>query len=326
MVKPLPRDKWNWLHDHPQLHELMERYPEVWEDAARELVTTLENGRAQKLNELAARAKSVAELWRNRIRKSRNNPAVIESALPILVRSSMLLLALEKCYLASATGKSSGRTRFNLVNGTILQKLLFSHNLTRKPASLRWFRFWWRLVGQKRLLMPLVQPKGIYCFYSRELIVELAGLIGTRPCLEIAAGDGTLSRFLAGAGIQITPTDDYSWKHAIGYPETVLRLDAAQALDRYRPQAVVCSWPPPTNHFERAVFSSKNVELYIVIGSRYPFASGNWETYAGQTRFDMSRDSRLSNYVLPPELENLVLLFRRKSSNAESGAQALENE
>jgi hypothetical protein len=316
MVKPSPRNDWNWLNGNPRLHELMERHPEVWEDAGRELVAALEDGRAQRLNELAARAISTAELWRNKIRKSRNNPTVIESALPILVRSRMSLLAIEKCYFAAATGKSSGRIRFNLLNGTIIQKLLFSHHLTRKPASLRWFRFWWRFIGQKRLLMPLVQPKGIYCFYSRELIVELAGLIGSRPCLEIAAGDGTLSRFLASAGIHVTPTDDYSWKHTIEYPKGVVRLDAKEALDRYQPQAVVCSWPPPANQFERAVFSSKSVELYIVIGSRYQFASGNWETYAGQTRFEMSRDSRLSNYVLPPELESLVLLFRRKSSNS----------
>jgi hypothetical protein len=279
-------------------------------------VTSLEDGRTQTINELATRAKSAADLWRDKIRKSRNNPAVIESALPILVRSRMLLLALDRCYLAATTGKSSGRIRFNLVNGIIIQKLLFSHNLLRKPVSLRWFRFWWRLVGQKQLLMPLVQPKGIYCFYSRELIVELAALIGSRPCIEIAAGDGTLSRIFADMGIQITPTDDYSWKHVIEYPEVVVRLDAKQALDRYQPKVVVCSWPPPANHFEHAVFASKTVDLYIVIGSRYPFASGNWETYAGQTRFEMSRDFRLSSYVLPPEVESLVLLFRRKPLNA----------
>ena len=48
--------------------------------------------------------------------------------------------------------------------------------------------------------MPLVQPQGIYCFFSGAFVRELAKLIGDRPALEIAAGDGTLSRFLAARG------------------------------------------------------------------------------------------------------------------------------
>ena len=58
--------------------------------------------------------------------------------------------------------------------------------------------------------MPLVQPKGIYCFYSKPLIQDLAALIGQRSCIEIAAGDGTLSRFLAAKGVDLTATDDHS--------------------------------------------------------------------------------------------------------------------
>jgi hypothetical protein len=314
MIRLAPKDALQWLSRNPRLHELMEHYPDVWEEAGRELVEALEDGRAQTLNELAARAKAATELWKAKIRKSRNNPKVIESAVPFLVRSRMSLLALDKCYLAAATGRTSGRIRFNLINGYIIQKLLFSRHLTRKPASLGWFRFWWRFTGQKRLLMPLVQPKGIYCFYSRKLIEELARLIGSRPCLEIAAGDGTLARFLAGEGVSITATDDYSWQHAIDYPETVRRLEAREALERYQPSVVVCSWPPPANRFERYVFSDRNVELYIVIGSRYHFASGNWEAYTNQSRFEASHDIRLSGYVLPPELESEVLLFRKKIS------------
>ena len=101
---------------------------------------------------------------------SRNNAKVVESAMPHLIRSRMAMLAMDQCYQAAALGKASGKVRFNLINGYIIQKLLFSRHLTRKPASLKWFRFWWRFVSQKRLLMPLVQPRGIYCFYSQELM------------------------------------------------------------------------------------------------------------------------------------------------------------
>jgi hypothetical protein len=291
----------------------MERYPEVWKKAGQELVSALEDGRAQTLNDLAAQARTSADLWKSKIQKSHQNPKVIETALPVLIKSRMSFLALEKCYLAAATGQSSGKIRFHLVNGLIIQKLLFSHHLTRKPVSLSWFRFWWRFVGQKRVLMPLVQPKGIYCFYSRKLIRELARLIDGRSCLEIAAGDGTLARFLAAEGVRITATDDHSWKHAIEYPEKVAQLDAKQALDTFEPQVVLCSWPPAANRFERQVFAAKNVELYIVIGSRYRFATGNWEAYTSQTRFEMTSDPGLSRYVLPPELESQVLIFRKKA-------------
>jgi len=313
MVKSSPKDELNWLNRHPRLHELMERYPVAWEDVGRELVNALEGGQAHKLNDLAARAASSAEIWESRIRKSRNNEKVIEAALAHLVKSRMSLLALDKCYLAAATGKTSGKIRFNLINGMIIQKLLFSHHLTRKPVSLGWFTFWWRFIGQKRLLMPLVQPKGIYCFYSRELIQKLARLMGDRFSLEIGAGDGTLSQFLALEGVHIKATDDYSWSHAIAYPDAVEKLDARQALDKYQPQVVICSWPPPANNFERHVFTTRSVELYIVIGSRYRFASGNWDAYTTQSRFAWSLDPRLSRYVIPPELDNAVLLFHKVS-------------
>ena len=308
-----PGDEWGWLKQNPPLGEMIERYPALWEKAGRELVSVLEDGRAAKVNEYASRAKADEEMCWNRIRRSRRNSKVIESTLPALIGSRMSLQALEKCYLAAATKQASGKVRFNLVNGTIIQKLLFSQGLTRKPVSLGRFHFWWRLIRQKRLLMPLVQPKGIYCFYSRELLGALAALIGDRSCLEIGAGDGTLSRFLSDEGVSIRATDNHSWTHAVAYPESVERLDAKKALSRYEPEAVICSWPPPSNSFERHAFSTRSVELYVVVGSRYSFASGNWEVYRQQQRFEWGEDKRLSGYVIPPELDSSVLVFRRKS-------------
>ncbi len=306
------KNELSWLRTQPPLHELMERYPEEWEEVGRELISVLGEGTAEKLNACVQRARWMAETGADRILKSRNNPKIIESFLPNLIKSRMWLLALEKCYLSSATGKTTGKVRFNLFNGYIIQKLLFSRHLTRKPVSLFWYRFWWPGITQKRILMPLVQPKGIYCFYSSRLIKELVGLIGDRSCLEIGAGDGTLSRLLNEAGLRATATDDYSWNHTISYPDTVERMEAQEALKKYQPQAAICSWPPPNNRFERQVFSTESVALYIVIGSRYKFASGNWEAYAAQKNFDWKIDPHLSSYVLPPELDSAVLIFSRR--------------
>jgi hypothetical protein len=76
---------------------------------------------------------------------------------------------------------------------------------------------------------------------------------------------------------------------------------------------VICSWPPPANGFEKHVFAARSTGLYIVIGSRYRFASGNWDAYASQNRFEWHNDQRLARYVIPPELDSAVLIFRRKS-------------
>lgn len=309
------KDLHRWIRQEATLSELMDQYPQLWRLVGPELVAAMETGRAETLRDYSEKAKAEQRNWELRIGKSRNNAKVVESAIPHLVRSRMALLALDRCYQSAALGRDSGKVRFNRWNGSIIQRLLFSEGLRRKPASLRSFAFWWRFVSQKRLLMPLVQPKGIYCFYSRELISELRTLIGERSCLELGAGDGTLSRFLAEAGVAVRATDDYSWTHTITYPKEVERLGARQALEKYEPQTVICSWPPPGNAFETRVFSSRSVELYIVVGSRFRFASGNWDAYESQSRFEWEIDSRLSSLVLPPELESAVLVFRRKTSS-----------
>jgi hypothetical protein len=103
----------------------MERYPAEWQVAGRELAAAMEGGRAQKLNEFSLKAKTELDLWKERIRRSKENSRVIESALPHLIRSRMALKALDQCYLAAATGKGSGKIRFNLVNGFIYTEAPF---------------------------------------------------------------------------------------------------------------------------------------------------------------------------------------------------------
>jgi hypothetical protein len=136
-------------------------------------------------------------------------------------------------------------------------------------------------------------------------------MIGARSCLEIAAGDGTLSRFLSETGVKITATDDYSWQHAVTYPETVIRKGAQEALGVYNPEVVICSWPPAGNSFEKQVFRTRGVQLYIVIGSRHHYAAGNWGEYKNQTMFTFSEEETLSRLVLPPELDGAVFVFKR---------------
>ncbi len=312
MAQRQASDEINWLNTNPCFEELIARYPAIWEETGREIIASASKGQSQHLNEAALKAKADAVAWKNRILKSRNNPRVVASAVRHIVKSRMIILTLDKGYLAAAAGRTTGKVRFSLLNGLIIQKLLFSRHFTRKAVSLRWFNFWWRFVTQKKLLMPMVQDQGIYCFYSKELLSELEKLAAGRACLEIAAGDGTLTRFLNECGVNTLATDDLSWGFAIEYPENVENIPAKQALAKYHPEVVICSWPPPANSFERQVFACKSVQLYIVIGSRYKFASGNWDSYAEQKHFEWEIDEKLSSLVIPPESGNAVLVFRRK--------------
>jgi hypothetical protein len=302
-----------WLKTNPSLDELCSRYPGEWTAVQQDISAIVERGVAEELKAYLERMSAHAALAKP---SSGNQQKNRDATLSQFIRSRMAHESVKKLCLATLaanTGATKGKLRFNLLNGYIAQKLLFSRELERKPVSLFWFRLFWPLVWQKKRLMPLVQPRGVYCFYSRALIEALAGMIASRSCLEIGAGDGTLTRFLKNQGVQLTATDNHGWQNAVKYPEWVIKLDAREALTTYAPEVVICSWPPSQNDFERYVFNTPSVQLYIVIGSHHQFAFGNWKDYKQQSTFDLEEDKKLGALVLPPELGAAVYVFRRKT-------------
>ena len=294
-----------WLQGEPALGELVRAFPEEWATVERDLADLA--GKVQEDPE-AVHA-YIARLRSNgvapRTRRER------QERLALQIRRHMAAAALRSAQLSAVSGVTAGRVRLNLVNGWIAQKLLFESGLRRKPVSIARFRMLWPLLWQRKLIMPLVGRKGIYCFYSGRLVRKLAGLADGRRVLEIGAGDGTLARFLEDAGVDITATDDFSWKQTVDYPENVRKRGARDALRDLRPDVVICSWPPPGNTFERQVFKTPSVDLYIVIGSRDEFAAGNWSDYRSQSEFTFEEVPELSRLVLPPELDPAVYVFRR---------------
>jgi hypothetical protein len=289
-----------WLERDPPLAEVRERFPDEWTRVQRELAQVVDADDVEAIKAYASRLAAPA-----RVRDERE-------AVRAIVRQRLAADALRQMGVAAATGVSSGKLRFGLVSGWLTQRLLFrGGGLERKPVSMRAFRVVWPLVRQKRFLMPLVEPRGIYCFYSRELVRELVDMIGDRSCVEIAAGDGTLARFLREAGADVVATDDYSWQKTRRAITDVVEQDARSALKERRPQVVICSWPPAGNPFEQSVFTTPSVELYVVIGSRSEFAAGNWTAYRAQDAFALTEDPKLSALVLPPESAPAVWVFRR---------------
>ena len=299
-----------FLKTKPSLDELCAKYPKEWATVQKDISAIVERGVAAELKVYLEQLSTPLAKTTFGIKHPDNSAALSQFIRSRMAHESVKNLCLST--LAADVGTTKGKLRFNLFNGFIAQKLLFSKGVERKPVSLFWFHLLWPLVWQKKRLMPLVQPRGIYCFYSQALIVALTKMIASRSCLEIGAGDGTLTRFLKEAGVQLTATDNHEWSQAVQYPEWVIKLDAREALTTYTPEVVICSWPPSQNDFERHLFNTPSVQLYIVIGSRHQFAFGNWKDYQLQSAFDIEEDKKLGALVLPPELGAAVYVFRRK--------------
>jgi hypothetical protein len=297
-----PSEQRAWLEGDPPLAEVRAAFPAEWAQVQRELAAVVGSDDVGAVQAYAARVAQPA-------------PARDERAgVSALARQRLAAAALRQMGVAAATGVTSGTLRFGLVSGWLTQRLLFAGGgLERKPVSMAAFRLVWPLVRQKSYLMPLVEPRGIYCFYSKPLVKALAERIGDRSCVEIAAGDGTLARFMRAAGTDVIATDDYSWRTTRkgAAQADVIEQDAQSALRERAPQVVVCSWPPAGNPFENWVFGTPSVETYIMIGSRSEQAAGNFADYRAQTAFTMERDDGLSKLVLPPEAEPAVYVFER---------------
>lgn len=306
-TKRTPKQTKAWLDTSPTLGELRAEYPAEWEIVERELMAVVDTGDSAQLTAYVrglARPAPVAG-------GARAATPGLDPRVAAIIRQRMAAEAVRGLSVSAATGVKSGTVRFGKVNGQIIQGLLFSDGLTRKPVPLKKAKRAWPLLKERSKLMPLVQPQGIYCFYSDRLVEELAALIGDRHAVEIAAGDGTLTRFLSDAGADVTATDDHSWKD-VAFPADVERLDARTALKQHRPQVVLCSWPPAANTFEAGVFQTPSVETYVVIGNRHIGGWGNHHAYAEQTAFERRDAADLAELVWPPELEPVVYVFERR--------------
>jgi hypothetical protein len=292
-----------------KISDLVKSYPDIWKSVNEELKELLAANKPELFNDYMIKIKKENDMWTDKIRK---NPSSIDTACNHLIKSKMAFMSLEKIFMLAATKSQTGNIKFNFMNGYILQKLLFYHDFVRKPASLFWFNFFWRFNSQKNFLMPLVNKKGIYCFYSSSLIGKLAKIIGKKRCIEIACGDGSLASMLMKKGVDIKASDDHSWNRQIEYPDIVENLDAKRSLEKYSPEVVLCSWSPPNNNFEKHIFTTKSVETYIFIGSSYEYGSGNWAVFKEQKDFDYRIDENLSKMVLPDDGGNIVMIFNRK--------------
>lgn len=302
-----PLQLMKWLEQNPSLEELQRRFPKDWEIVEEELAGAINDKDHGRLHALLKPLETFALP-----KPGRNARLNAQQAVELngrLIRQRMSAIAIERFLKTSLTTEKNLHVPF--LDRFLIRRLFFTRNDRRKLVSNQLFRLLWPFVRRRNILLPLAESHGIYCFYSRKLVKEIAVLIGDRRAVEIAAGDGALTRFLRQYGASVTASDDYSWSGKISYPVDVLNCDAHTVLRRENPEVVLCSWPPAKNRFEEHVFRMNSVQRYIVIGSEHRFAFGNWAVYRSQTLFRLRKDEVLGALLLPPEFGGAVYVFDR---------------
>jgi len=83
-------------------------------------------------------------------------------------------------------------------------------------------------------------------------IRPLAKYLKGYKVLEIMSGNGSLSKALQDEGVNIIPTDNYSWDQKSWFRDPwtkIKKLDAIEAIEKYGKSVdyIICSWPPYDN-------------------------------------------------------------------------------
>jgi hypothetical protein len=298
------------LRQRPVLAELRELFPSHWETVHAELrqLAAIENPAeiAGKLT-LAHRAWQQVEPDCRRLAASFNRHTADRCGLHLLRRIALdqYCRALQRELLGGGVAGLRDRLLFHLL---ILP-------LATRPRALpcRVHRLAWRLLRNPAAVSAMLLEAGCYLIPPAELVDELRRVIGMRRTLEIGAGRGILAGCLRHAGVDIAAVDDQSWEGTIPTGRDVLVMDGREALIRFDPQVVLCSWPPPGNSFEREILAHPTVEMYIAILSSHRYASGDHQAYARAVGFRLlkAQTGPMAEMLLPPEAHSVLYLFMR---------------
>jgi hypothetical protein len=294
--------------------QLNTMFPEETQRIGAEIKSVLGKNDPALANEFINKVKRVTEQWKVRAAKSGNNPKVVKMAFPHLLRGRLIFLALEEQLgVAVKKGNQMRGDKLNIYNKVIVNNLVKMNKIGTKPHKISRMNFYWRFVTQKRTALAGLGKSGRYCIYTSEFISLLADNLRGKKVLEIGAGNGLLAKLLADKGVDIIATDDFSWSDKISFGPNVEKLAASQALSKYSPEVVLCSWSPPGNDFEAQVFKTSSVRTYIAIGCTHDFASGNRKTYSAADRhFTCNTANGLAGRLFPAEINSEVLVFERR--------------
>ncbi len=294
------------------LQELSSVEPEIWSDVMCGLREVVEQKQFDRLAAMANCAQSqIAQVL------ATTDDASAKSSQDRLtfIRAKMTVLAIEQFIAAFFGSDSRPSFKDRLVMSRLLLPVLERGRLlTQKTFDRRWS---W--VSHGTCAASMIQKAGFWSIPTTELCLTIKNYTNDKDLLEVGAGRGLFVSGLSQCGVAVIGIDDHSWDQAATPINSALphlrRLVARDALRQMKPKAVLSVWPPPGNIFERDIFATDSVEIYLAIVSKHRFASGNWADYQSATsqtgRFKCVTSEPLNHLLRPIEAEQQLLVFRR---------------
>lgn len=150
--------------------------------------------------------------------------------------------------------------------------------------------------------------------FGNYLMEQVEKMGGTKEnpvvILEVGAGNGRLAHFLKEKidklvpdSIKIVACDNYvTWNNMKTSPLfPVENISHKEALQKYKPKIVICSWMPPQSDLTKDFRTVESVDQYILIGETDYGCCGNaWETW-GVTGYNVTDNEAVKDGVPPYE-------------------------
>jgi len=117
------------------------------------------------------------------------------------------------------------------------------------------FSFYDKMISRENIIQLSAFP-----LISKDWLKILAEYIGNEKCLEIMAGSGMLSYGLREFGVDIIPTDNYSWKQANPWMD-IEKMDCIDAIKKYGKERkyIIMSWPEMNDNAYKALITMRKV-------------------------------------------------------------------
>ena len=190
------------------------------------------------------------------------------------------------------------------------QELVYSHfrkfNAYKStPEQLKWQNF--MRLGEGKNIFEIWTKEYINAFgnYLAQRVEELGGT-KENPIiiLEVGAGDGRLTHFLQQKmnekvpdKVRLIASDSGSWEISPSFP--VENINHKEALEKYNPKIIICSWMPNHVDLTKEFRATKSVNEYILIGMADNNMSGDaWQTWGATWANFLESEERIKDEPL----------------------------
>jgi hypothetical protein len=291
------------------LSQLVEKKPDLWQGVVGKISQLVAEKKMDLLAALAAESASTARRWSL---SENTEMAKTQHAETEWTKARMTLLAIEQFGQAfTGTHKvASKRDQFVLF---FLEMFAWNRGvlLTQKTIDHAW-----SILRDPKASASRIHDLGYWSIPSLEVCEQISELANGRSLVEVGAGRGLFVAGLRSLSSECFGVDDLSWgpaERVVKGARKWMKKDKAELfLDSFRPKVVLSVWPPPSNGFEKSVFSCPSVEMYLAIVSRHRFASGDMQAYRSiEGSWSCTTNEIFNKKLRPVEAEQQMLVFRR---------------